>query len=94
MGGWEERFLRLWLDCEGGRVGWLVAVPLHGAAPSRGWLPGGGDSLQRLCNLIDMVFGRIASVLIFDLRSVTHTLLHIFDRIGYNDRFVFRTNML
>ena len=30
-----------------GKGGWLGAGSLHGAAPSRGWLPRGGGSLER-----------------------------------------------
>ena len=36
------------------RVGWLGAGSLHGADPSRGWLPRGGGSIERAFNRIPL----------------------------------------
>ena len=48
--GYGQRFARCLFGREVGGVGWLGAGSLHGAAPSRGWLPRGGGSLERAYN--------------------------------------------
>ena len=50
VGGTDKRFARCLFGRRMGGVGWLGAGSLHGAAPSRGWLPRGGGSLERAYN--------------------------------------------
>ena len=51
VGGTDKGLQSVCLVGRMGGVGWLGAGSLHGAAPSRGWLPRGGGSLERAYNL-------------------------------------------
>ena len=52
VGGSEKGLQGVCLVGRMGGVGWWGVGSLHGAAPSRGWLPRGGGSLERACNPI------------------------------------------